>query len=363
MKKIIIILTVLLLSGCSAFGPLTPIKFNENEAEVLPPPKPKQEIPPPHNGKIVVALYSFKDLTGQRKQQTGVASFSTAVTQGGEGLLIKALQDAGNGEWFRVVERVGLDNLLKERQLIRSARDEAKDPSNIRPILYAGMILEGSIVSYDTNIRTGGFGWRWLGIGPSTAYNEDVVTISLRVVSTQTGEVLLTTNVRKTLLSYQVSVATFKFFDEGTKAFENEIGMSSTEVGVYVLKSAIEKAVDEMILDGEKKGLWKFKSKIEIQPVVEFKPEVKELPIVIAEPKVVKEKIEIKPEVMYFKDTTKVYFTKSDLQSNKLGPWKAFNKDTEVTVVSTEYNDVVEVTLKDEKKAYVKKDKLKKEKN
>ena len=363
MKRIIVIFAILLLGGCSAFGPITPIKFNENEAEVLPPPKPKQEIPPPQNGKIVVALYSFKDLTGQRKQQTGVASFSTAVTQGGEGLLIKALQDAGNGEWFRVVERVGIENLLKERQLIRSARDEAKDPLGIRPILYAGMILEGSIVSYDTNIRTGGFGWRWLGIGPSTTYNEDVVTISLRVVSTQTGEVLLTTNVRKTLLSYQVSVATFKFFDEGTKAFENEIGMSSTEVGVYVLKSAIEKAVDEMILDGAKKGLWKFKSKIEIQPVVEVKPEIKELPVVIEEPKVLKEKVEIKHDVMYFNDTTKVYFTKSDLQGSKLGPWRAFNKDTEVTVVSTEYNDVVEVTLKDGKKAYVKKDKLKKEKN
>jgi curli production assembly/transport component CsgG len=121
------------------------------------------------------------------------------------------------------------------------------------------MILEGAIVSYDTNVRTGGFGWRWLGIGPSTNYNEDVVTISLRVVSTQTGEVLLTTNIRKTLLSYQVSVTTFKFFDQNTKSFEQETGVSSTEVGIYVLKSAVELAVEQLIFDGEKKGLWKFK--------------------------------------------------------------------------------------------------------
>ena len=122
------------------------------------------------------------------------------------------------------------------------------------------MIIEGAIISYDSNVRTGGFGWRWLGIGPSTSYNEDVVTVSLRAISTQTGEVLVTTNVRKTLLSYQVGVATFKFFDQGTKSFEQETGMSSTEVGIYVVKSAVEKAVEELIFDGEKKGLWKFKT-------------------------------------------------------------------------------------------------------
>ena len=260
-RRLILLAMVVLVTGCASTGPITPFKYNTNEAELLPPVETKKELPPPETGKVVVAVYSFKDLTGQRKQQVGVASFSTAVTQGGEPILIKALQDVGNGEWFRVVERVGLDNLLKERQLIRSSRDEAKDPTGLRPVIYAGMIIEGAIISYDSNVRTGGFGWRWLGIGPSTSYNEDVVTVSLRAISTQTGEVLVTTNVRKTLLSYQVGVATFKFFDQGTKSFEQEAGMSSTEVGIYVVKSAVEKAVEELIFDGEKKGLWKFKPK------------------------------------------------------------------------------------------------------
>jgi len=90
------------------------------------------------------------------------------------------LADVGDGDWFKIVERVGLDNLLKERQLIRSAREEASDTNRLRPVLYAGMIIEGAIVSYDTNQRTGGFGWRYLGIGPNTQYQEDIVTVSLR---------------------------------------------------------------------------------------------------------------------------------------------------------------------------------------
>ena len=365
MKKLIVLMCFSLF-GCAATGPLLPMKFETSDAEVLQQPqetkKVVREVPPPQDGKIVVAVYSFRDATGQKKQQTGVASFSTAVTQGGEGILIKALQDIGDGQWFRVVERVGLDNLLKERQLIRSARDEAKDPSNLRPILFAGMLLEASIVSYDSNVRTGGLGWRWLGIGPSTSYNEDVVTISMRVVSTQTGEILLTTNVRKTLLSYQIGMATFKFFDAGTKAFENEIGMSSTEVGIFVLKSATEKAVEELIFDGEKKGLWKFKTSKQEEVV---KKEIDEKPVSTALPikDVIEEKttevVATKPTTYYLKEYTKLYYKKSNLEGPLYGSFKYYVKDTEVYVSPTEYNDVAEVTLKDGLKMYIKKDNLK----
>ena len=365
MKKLIVLMCFSLF-GCAATGPLLPMKFETSDAEVLQQPqetkKVVREVPPPQDGKIVVAVYSFRDATGQKKQQTGVASFSTAVTQGGEGILIKALQDIGDGQWFRVVERVGLDNLLKERQLIRSARDEAKDPSNLRPILFAGMLLEASIVSYDSNVRTGGLGWRWLGIGPSTSYNEDVVTISMRVVSTQTGEILLTTNVRKTLLSYQIGMATFKFFDAGTKAFENEIGMSSTEVGIFVLKSATEKAVEELIFDGEKKGLWKFKTSKQEEVV---KKEIDEKPVSTALPikNVIEEKttevVTTKPTTYYLKEYTKLYYKKSNLKGPLYGSFKYYVKDTEVYVSPTEYNDVAEVTLKDGLKMYIKKDNLK----
>ena len=70
------------------------------------------------NQKTVVAVYAFPDLTGQRKSSDNIASFSTAVTQGAEHVLVEALRDAGRGNWFVVVERSGLDHLTKERQLV-----------------------------------------------------------------------------------------------------------------------------------------------------------------------------------------------------------------------------------------------------
>jgi curli production assembly/transport component CsgG len=255
-KNILAAFIVLALTGCASW----PVQFEAKEAEKVAPTKFKVPFPEPESGQpIVVAVYAFTDITGQRKDSATIAKLSSAVTQGAESLLLKALSDVGDGKWFRIVERVGLENLLKERQLIRSARDEAREPNILRPILYAGMIIEGSIVSYDTNKRTGGFGVRYLGVGPMTQYQEDMVTVSLRAVNVQTGEVILTVNTQKTILSVATSLSTFKFYDQGRTSFEGEIGSTSTEPGIYAVKAAIDLAVEELVYQGQWKGLWKFK--------------------------------------------------------------------------------------------------------
>jgi len=250
------IVIIMSLSGC-AF-PVYPLKYTHDEPKVLKPTYTKL-LPEPKNGKVIVAVYSFADKTGQRKDSGMVAKLSSAVTQGAESILIKSLQEVGDRHWFRVVERVGLDNLLKERQLIRSSREEVKDDSELRPIIYAGMLIEGSIVAYDTNVKTGGMGARWLGVGPSTQYQEDLVTVSIRAISVQTGEILMTINAQKSVLSVATNVSTFKFLEQGTANLEAEVGVTSNEPGLYCLQRAIETAVEEMVYEGKKLGVWDFK--------------------------------------------------------------------------------------------------------
>ena len=139
--------------------------------------------PPKREDPLVVAVYSFRDLTGQKKSSDMGMSLSTIVTQGAEAYLIKALKEAGNGTWFRVVERIGIDNLVRERQIILSERQKANAPDVLAPMLFAGVIMEGGIVGYETNYESGGEGARYLGIGASTEYRRDKVIISLRMVS------------------------------------------------------------------------------------------------------------------------------------------------------------------------------------
>ena len=210
---------------------------------------------PPAETMPIVAVYRFQDLTGQRKRQDNVASFSTAVTQGGVEMLIDALKTAGNGKWFRVVERTGLDHLVRERQIIRSAREEAGQ-EGLQPLLFAGMIIEGGVIGYDTNIQSGGRGARTLGIGFSKRYRQDVVTVSVRAVSVLTGEVLLNVQTKKTILSYGSSGDVFRFIEEGTQLIEYEDGVGNNESVTYAVRTAIEAGILELVYQGQERGFW-----------------------------------------------------------------------------------------------------------
>ena len=236
------------------------ICVEEAEAIRLPSYIQLLELPPAEN-KPIVAVYRFLDLTGQRKDVGQGQSFSTAVTQGGVELLIDALKTAGGGTWFRVVERQGLDHLVRERQIIRSGREEAakalgEEPLKLKPMLFAGMIIEGGIIGYDTNIKTGGRGARLLGIGKSKRYQQDVVTVSLRAVSVLTGEVLLNVQAKKTILSYGGAGDIFKFVDNDTTLLEYEDGVGNNESVTYAVRTAIEAAVLEMVYQGHDRGFW-----------------------------------------------------------------------------------------------------------
>jgi len=215
---------------------------------------------PTPNTQAVVAVYAFPDLTGQRKSKDNIASFSTAVTQGGLDILTEALRDAGRGTWFVVVERSGLDNLSRERQLIVNTRKtyEGEEGNRLKPLLYAGMILEGGIVAYDTNIRTGGSGARYLGVGAKNQYREDIVTVSLRAILVQTGEVLLNVTTTKTLLSTGIGSDLFRFYELGTELVEVESGFTKNEAASYAVRAAIEAAVYGLVIQGLEKQLWDF---------------------------------------------------------------------------------------------------------
>ena len=219
---------------------------------------------PPAEQMPVVAVYKFLDKTGQRKDTSSGQSFSTATTQGGVELLIDALKTAGGGTWFRVVERQGIDNLVRERQIIRSGRDEAAkalgvEAKKLGPLLFAGMIIEGGIIGYDTNIKSGGKGARMLGIGKTKQYKQDEVTVSIRAVSVLTGEVLLNVQAKKSILSYGGNGDIFRFVENGTTLIEYEDGVGNNESVTYATRVAIEAAVLELVYQGHERGLWTIK--------------------------------------------------------------------------------------------------------
>ena len=210
--------------------------------------------------KAVVSVYSFLDLTGQRATADNMALFSTAVTQGADSFLIDALLAAGGGKWFLVAERGNLDALTRERQLIISTRNsyDGEGANKLAPLLFSGLILTGGIIGYDANTRSAGIGARYLGIGLNTQYRVDEVTVALRVVLVQTGQVLLNVITSKRVYSASTGFDTFIFTENGTELVELEAGIAKNETATYATRSAIEAAVYAIITKGIELDLWDY---------------------------------------------------------------------------------------------------------
>jgi curli production assembly/transport component CsgG len=391
MKKTLIALSVVaMLSGCAV---IQSTGLSETDPTVTTQregvKKEFDTIPAPAAGKpISVAVYSFQDKTGQRRPQANIASLSTAVTQGAESFLIKALADVGRGQWFEVVERVGIDNLTKERLIIRQMR-EAYEGNNAKPLMpmqFAGIIVEGGIVGYDSSTTSGGAGVRIFGIGKQTQWSTDTVTVSLRAVSVNTGKVVATVTVQKTILSTADSATALKFFDSGTQSFEAEAGLTINEPGTYAVKAATELAVVELIKEGQRKGVWDYRHEPVAEVIIpkgpvplasapapvissEIKQEVKEeekKDVVVQSQTKSETKTETAPSAptevaplanlpseMVFNELAYVYKEPNEKSQKS---WQ-FIKGTQVLVVGS-YGDWIEVRDAEKRKGFVKKNVL-----
>ncbi|RIJ33975.1 CsgG/HfaB family protein [Pontibacter oryzae] len=264
-----VLILVLLISGCAPY-------FNQpmqTSRAALGVPAPGNQdlinLPPPQQ-KVVAAVYKFRDQTGQYKPSATGASWSTAITQGTTTILLKSLEESG---WFTPIERENLGNLLNERKIIRSTRAEAEQMTGkpeppLPSLLFAGIILEGGIISYDANVITGGAGLRYFGAGGSGQYREDKVTVYLRAISTSTGEILKTVYTSKTILSQSMDFGVFRYV-KFKRLLEAETGFTYNEPSEIAVKEAIDKAVQSMVIEGLFSGYWRLKNKEDLEsPII-----------------------------------------------------------------------------------------------
>ncbi len=262
-RLLLVVLASISLAACST----TPERLRSDAPLPAATGIALEDVPPPAN-EIVAAVYAFPDLTGQyRETEAGYAHYSRAITQGGTAVLIEALMSVGGGEWFRVVERSRLNNVLTERQTIREQRQGARDNEGNplpppQPLLYAGVVFTGGIIGYDTNYITGGAGARFLGIGASTEYREDVVTVYLRAVSSQTGEVWNNVVTSERIYSVLVRADVFRFIN-ADELLEVEVGVSRNGPRLLALREGVVRAGVTMVMEGADLNLWSFAEEAE----------------------------------------------------------------------------------------------------
>ena len=246
------------LAGCTVADlnrtqPMTPY----DRAQLTPATPTLRDLVrlPEPQGRIVASVYGFRDMTGQYKAAPDSA-YSTAVTQGAGAMLTKAMLDS---HWFLPVEREGLQNLLTERRIVRGGGEQDKTNSNLPDLTPAGILLEGGIVSYETDVRTGGFGLRYFGAGVSDQYRTDQVTVNLRAVDTRTGRVLASVNTTKTVYSKKMDSDVYRFI-RFKELLEYEAGYTRNEPVQLCVQDAIEAALVHLIVTGLREKLWALKN-------------------------------------------------------------------------------------------------------
>lgn len=249
---------MLLLAAC-ATGPQTTANYAPAKlTPSTPVTRDLVQLPPP-KGKVLAAVYGFRDQTGQYKPAPD-SSFSTAVTQGSAAILIKALKDSG---WFVPVERENLQDLLTERKIVRAlepAPSKDTQPATLPALLPASILIEGGVIAYESNVRTGGAAARYLGIGLSTQYRVDQVTVNLRSVDIRGGQVLQSISTTKTIYSYEIHPSVFKFVNF-KDLVELESGVTRNEPAQQCVKDAIEAAVVHLVVQGIQEGAWSLKDR------------------------------------------------------------------------------------------------------
>ncbi len=254
------------LSGCASVNPpadlmtpatITPATKASRDLFSLPVPK----------GKVVAAVYGFRDQTGQYKAAPD-SSFSTSVTQGATSMLVKSLKDSG---WFVPVERENLQNLLTERKIVRALEVPGQPNASyqVPPLTSASILIEGGVVAYESNVRTGGLGAKFLGVGLSSLYRVDQVTINLRSVDIRNGEVLQSVSTTKTIYSYELRPSVFKFVNV-KDLVEIEGGITRNEPSQLAVNEAIESGVAHLIVQGIRAGSWGLKNPADMDhPIVQ----------------------------------------------------------------------------------------------
>lgn len=262
------VMAVALLTACA---PGTAHDVMSAPAEMIPETRSTDVVStlPRPERPLDIAVYEFPDLTGQHKPNTSFSEYSRAVTQGADAILADVLTKTGGGTWFNVIERRGLPNLLRERQIIQATRQQydGQGAQPLSPLLFAGILLEGGIVAYETNQLTGGLGARYLGIGGNTEYQRDMVTVNLRAVSVTSGRVMASVTTTKEIYSTLLQASVFKFI--GVDALlEVESGFTRNSPPQLAVREAIELAVYALVMEGVQKGLWSFADPSSLLPAI-----------------------------------------------------------------------------------------------
>jgi curli production assembly/transport component CsgG len=124
----------------------------------------------------------------------------------------------------------------------------------LQSLLLPGILITGGAVSYDRKVSQRFTGFGFASVNGRNEIYSDNVTVVLRAVSVQTGEVLESVYVSKEVLSQMNSINVLNIVNNSTLAVE--AGLVSNEPVSVAVRTAISAAVRELYIRGLARGWW-----------------------------------------------------------------------------------------------------------
>jgi curli production assembly/transport component CsgG/holdfast attachment protein HfaB len=193
----------------------------------------------PANNLPVFAVGEVADKTGQIDRTNNSTVFSQGITE----MMISAFQKTHRA---RLVERFDLRVPLAEA---RMAQLKLTNPSTVAtlPVRPSNFVVMGALTELNYNIVSDGAGLFIQGVGASGRTVVINVGLDVRVVNSQTFEVVYVSSLQKQILGYEVEANIFRFF--GSKLVEFNAGRIQNEPLQLGVRSVVEMAVYQIMTD------------------------------------------------------------------------------------------------------------------
>ena len=184
--KVIMLVVMAALTVCLIVGDADaklfsgkPVKKGSEEATII------RGLPPVIGPKKLIAVGSFENKSNFRGQWN--------LGNGMADMLANSLANSGR---FILLERPEVERILKEQNFAASGRTTKEGGAKIGKMLRAQILVVGAVTEFSSSVSKQGLGGRFKGIGLGLKKSESHVAITLRLIDTETGEVLYSERVK-----------------------------------------------------------------------------------------------------------------------------------------------------------------------
>ncbi|MCK5148832.1 hypothetical protein KAR48_18910 [bacterium] len=195
---------------------------------------------------------------GQLKKRIAVFSFENKSRQGwswytggspGDGMADMLITELVKSGKYMVIERSEIAKIMQEQDMGMTGRVTEQSAAKVGKLLGVELAVMGAITEFGAS--KGGTGGRLKGIGIGVSKQKATVAIDVRIVNTNTGEILAAENVRKDKSKGGLRISTPKGGFRSRTDFDRSLAGKATRECIESIMELLENQIASVPWEGK----------------------------------------------------------------------------------------------------------------